>query len=347
MTKSSPIPLVVLLVLALLVFVPVSVAALETLCDGLDDDHDGLIDEDFFYQGMRVGELCNGIGECGDGAVECVDIYTADCDTNPGRTYDESTAETCNGLDDDCDALIDEDFTYQGLNINQSCDGIGKCGAGLVECSGTSAADCSTNPGASADESVAEICDGNDSDCNGVIDDGGDALCLLPESGLWCEGHDGECMGPDGCYFQPFDCTDNDISPITRCDNIPDENPFTWDWFPGFTSSCDDVLDICTTGTITLTHACDITQCGAECEDDTVCTAEEYCYIDECSCELIGDVNRNGVINMLDLTLAGAAYGSEPGDVQWNPDADVQPKGGDGDVDIFDIEEIGNRISFA
>ncbi|MBN1896962.1 MAG: dockerin type I repeat-containing protein [Candidatus Aenigmarchaeota archaeon] len=357
MTKSSPIPLALLLVVTLvLLFAPTNVKAATEICDGIDNDGDGYIDEyndpvyeesryvgqgcygigtcgfgkvecenftnevdcwtnpggshdnssveicdtfdndcdgstdeEFYYddpvyeESRYVGQGCYGIGTCGFGKVECFNVNTASCWSNPGGTRDNSASETCNALDDDCDGLSDEDFTYQGLNINQTCDGIGKCGLGLVECSGTSTADCSTNPGASADESVDEVCDGNDSDCNGVIDDDGDALCLLPESGLWCEGHDGECMGPDGCFFQPFDCTNNDIEPISICSYTPDGYDWTLDVFTGFVSACDEENDVCTTGTVSITSTCNVSQCGAECDSQNPCS-------DKC----VGDVYNYG-----------------------------------------------------
>lgn len=47
-----------------------------------------------------------------------------------------------------------------------------------------------------------------------------------------------------------------------------------------------------------------------------------------------GDVNRDYVVDIFDLTIVSAAYGSSPGDPNWNPCADVT---GDGTVDIFDL----------
>jgi hypothetical protein len=49
----------------------------------------------------------------------------------------------------------------------------------------------------------------------------------------------------------------------------------------------------------------------------------------------LGDVNRDGVIDVRDAVLLGAAYGSKPGGPNWNPDADLN---GDGIVDDKDAE---------
>jgi di/tricarboxylate transporter len=48
----------------------------------------------------------------------------------------------------------------------------------------------------------------------------------------------------------------------------------------------------------------------------------------------LGDVNRDGVIDIYDLVLVEVAYGSKPGDPYWNPDADLN---GDGIVDDKDV----------
>ena len=47
-----------------------------------------------------------------------------------------------------------------------------------------------------------------------------------------------------------------------------------------------------------------------------------------------GDLNMDGTVNIFDIILAAIAFGSEPGDPNWNPRADLNC---DGNVDIFDI----------
>ena len=57
-----------------------------------------------------------------------------------------------------------------------------------------------------------------------------------------------------------------------------------------------------------------------------------------------GDVNRDGDIGFEDIFAISDAFGSEPGDDNWNPDADiVGPAGGppDGKVDIMDLATCG------
>jgi hypothetical protein len=48
---------------------------------------------------------------------------------------------------------------------------------------------------------------------------------------------------------------------------------------------------------------------------------------------LVGDINGDGVVNILDAILLADAFGSVPGDSNWNPAADLN---GDGVVNILD-----------
>ncbi|MFK7985035.1 MAG: MopE-related protein [Sandaracinaceae bacterium] len=137
------------------------------LCNGLDDDCDGDLDED----PIDVGRTCgSAMGTCAPGVTICV-AGAPVCD---GGTV--GVAETCNGIDDDCDSVIDEDPSDDGGACGMSegiCEeGELRCIAGALECVG------GVLPG-------TEVCNGLDDDCNGTIDDG--ELC---EGGV-CQG--GRC----------------------------------------------------------------------------------------------------------------------------------------------------------
>lgn len=89
-----------------------------------------------------------------------------DCDDRRPEAF-PGAEERCNGLDDDCDRVVDEGF---GLGLG--CAGCG--GAGKWECAvgDDRRAACSTTPGQSAGgAAVAEVCNDADEDCDGQVDE--------------------------------------------------------------------------------------------------------------------------------------------------------------------------------
>lgn len=143
------------------------------VCNGLDDDCDGLIDAS-----AELGGICKcdpekdsprpcGItkGECQAGIQRCLPSHEWSdiCEGEiPPAPVDH---EQCDNKDNDCDGLIDENY-----NVGSVC-GTGSCTGGKLECDffGISSK-CSTEIYGSKDKTSQEVCDEIDNDCDGLID---------------------------------------------------------------------------------------------------------------------------------------------------------------------------------
>jgi len=102
---------------------------------------------------------CKQKGVCGLAEPQCIDNQWS-C---PIVNVFEATETTCDGLDNDCDGLVDED-------IDRECHN--GCGTGYEVCVDGKFQGCT------APTPKVEICgDGVDNDCDGVLDNG----CTLPD----------------------------------------------------------------------------------------------------------------------------------------------------------------------
>lgn len=130
-------------------------------CDHLDNDCDGVEDENF---DLRDSPCEVGIGGCKrSGYWDCSsDGLELECKASPGLP----TNELCgNGTDDNCDGEVDEGY----FDLGQSCV------SGLGECAQNGALVCSFDGLSTVCDAIVgvpsnEVCDGLDNDCNGQID---------------------------------------------------------------------------------------------------------------------------------------------------------------------------------
>ncbi len=149
-----------------------------------------------------------------------------------------------------------------------------------VAASGTATLDLDSN-------AAVEVCDGVDNNCDGRVDEGGDALC---DDGNPCNGVE-TCGGVAGCQPGTPPCDDGDPCTTDLCDQqtggcshvaIPGCTPCTG------VAQCDDgdgcTTDSCSGGRCVHTaivpciHCTDATSCADAnpCTDD-VCSAESVC----------------------------------------------------------------------
>jgi len=115
-------------------------------CNAIDDDCDGMIDEDF------GGATSCGLGACLRTVSACAGGMSGTC--TPGTP----TPEVCNGIDDDCNGLVDE-------GLPALVCGVGGCQRTVAACSGGAPQACV--PGAAG----TEACNASDDDCDGMVDE--------------------------------------------------------------------------------------------------------------------------------------------------------------------------------
>ncbi|HAN30732.1 MAG TPA: hypothetical protein DCQ06_03975, partial [Myxococcales bacterium] len=166
------------------------------ICDNLDNDCDGKTDDGMLYNGLPRGSVCNGIGACGLGTVECnLTTNKAVCSSNPDGTNSNSIGEQCDGKDNDCDGATDESIDV----ATNTCNKLGVCATVLK-------ATCKQGVWAcvyegSVYQKVETWCDNLDNDCNGVTDD------KFVDKGKSCDGPD-----PDKCANGKLICAPDKAS---------------------------------------------------------------------------------------------------------------------------------------
>jgi hypothetical protein len=258
----------------------------EEECNGLDDDCDGDIDEDFWRAGSKLGNPC-GTGAC-EGVFVCTPDGSNTVCSNTVRPGDQK--EICdNGVDDDCDGVVDERVEVTG---EQGCfcktgdtdrcgSNIGICKAGVMTCAGGVWGDCEGGV-----EPRDEICNSLDDDCDGVVDDvnNGDSV-----SSTHCRCYGGGLPTEEACNDIDDNCNGL-VDEGVKCCSTDDVRPCNK------LGACSSGMQRCVDG---LWSECDVKPideiCYNEIDDDCDGDVDEYCS-PEYSCNNgIKDINEDGV----------------------------------------------------
>ena len=199
--------------------------AAEEVCNEIDDDCDGEIDEDLseiWYpdaDGDAFGDEAAGVPFCGDPGLGWVLDFT-DCDDSEAAAFPGGT-EVCDELDNDCDGGVDEDVDTE-FWADIDGDGYGSDAAPLRACSVptgyTTIADDCDDADSSINPAAVELCDGLDNDCDGTIDEPDAA-----DASMWYADNDSDgygdpatavtaCDVPLGYLADASDCDDSDAT---------------------------------------------------------------------------------------------------------------------------------------
>ena len=177
-------------------------------CDTVDNDCDGRVDEGYTLEAT----LC-GLGVCAQEGVRLCTNMGVEVDTCSPSQPATNVDELCDGLDQDCDGSVDEDFSAPSCGVG-ACEVEGVCLAGEVTC----------EPSLPEEGDTDQLCDGVDSDCDGALDEGfigdtcGLGVCVAtaectemgpvctpgePYAYETCDGEDDDCDGQvdEGCFF--------------------------------------------------------------------------------------------------------------------------------------------------
>ncbi len=209
--------------------------------DGEDNDCDGTADEGTSVYDDDGDCFCES-GTCtGSASASCTTLSDGDCnDSNAAISPDAD--EECDNIDNDCDGTVDEDDAIDAATwyadadsdaygdpdtSTQSCDQPSGYVANDDDCDDSSA---DSNPGES------EVCDNEDNDCDGTVDEGVTTTYYDDDDGDgYGDASDttAACSVPSGYVTNDDDCDDTNSSThpgaSEYCDSVDNDCDGTTD----------------------------------------------------------------------------------------------------------------------
>jgi alpha-tubulin suppressor-like RCC1 family protein len=215
------------------------------LCDDMDDDCDGLIDEaeDLSTLTWYRDADGDGHGDPGDEIDDCTQpsgyVEDADdCDDTSPDIHAGAPEGVADGVDQDCDGadLCYEDWDRDGHGSSRTVISLG---AGCMSAGESTLFDDCDDLHADALPGGDEWCDGYDNDCDGLVDEPEEIRLVT-----WYVDADGDGYGDplDGridCAKPAFHVLDG-----TDCDDLhADAHPGADEWCDGYDNDCDGLVD--------------------------------------------------------------------------------------------------------
>lgn len=248
-------------------------------------------------------------GQCAVGKLICTQNGTLTC----AQTV-FPTAEICDGLDNNCNGLVDENLSQACYTGDAGTLGVGVCHGGVEICSNGIWGACQGQVLPSA-----EVCDGLDNNCNGQVDEnivrscydgppgtvdagacvGGSQSC---DAGSWsaCTGevlpYSASCYdGPPGtldagiCHAGVESCGHGCYGEVTPRPSICN----------GLDNNCDGVIDTgpCPANYTCSNGACVPSRCTGElgsCPNGYACNSSQQCVPSPCLAD--GGICQNGYV---------------------------------------------------
>ncbi len=243
-------------------------------CDGVDEDCDGDVDEDFDLD--QDGAFDGDVAACVTAwaSADLVDCDDGDPLVRPGG------AEACDGEDTDCDGSLVDEFGDLDGDLDPDCTDTDDDGDGYDE----GPDDCD-DANADVNAAALEACDDLDADCDGSLvdefadldgdgvpdctdtDADGDGFASVDSSGADCDDADGS-IHPDA--DEACDGVDSDCDGVVPADEL--DNDGDGYLACGDPADCDDDLDTVQPGGAELCDGldndCDGAIPGDEVDDD-------------------------------------------------------------------------------